>query len=128
MQFDGYLVKINGEIFPNAYIQFGSYNATPNQFQDMDSYRDAEGILHRNVLAHKSTKIEFSTKYLHLADKVSIQQFLKARVRITVEYWNDEDSEYQTGDFYIPDITYTIYRITENDIMYNPIRIALIEY
>lgn len=130
MAFAGYLLKINGTVFPNNLISQGGYKVTPNQRQDLDPYRDVVGLLHRNVLPHTPTKIELSTKFLHLEDKTLINQLLAGRDRMRIEYWNDETNRYETGTFYSPDTTYTYYKVDEElrDIMYEPIRIAFIEY
>ena len=36
MTFDGWLLKINGEIFPNDLIALESYKCTPDQIMDLD--------------------------------------------------------------------------------------------
>ncbi len=128
MAFAGYLLKINSTIFPNKYIQLDSYVSTPNQIMDVDSYRDADGVLHRNTLTHTASKIEFNTPCLNLADKNKLKIYIPTRKKLTLEYWNDDANAYTTGTFYVPDITYDIYHITSNDIIYKPIRIAFIEY
>ena len=128
MAFSGYMIKIGSNIFPSSFIAINSYKATPNQIIDLDSYRDSNGLLHRSTLPHKATKIEFNTPPLTLAQKIEMQSLLPARVKLALEYWNDEDNVYKTGDFYIPDITFEIYRHTANNIWYNPVRIAFIEY
>ena len=127
--FRGYLLKVEGKIVPGRFTQ--SYSSTPNQVQDMDSYQDVEGNLHREILPHTRTKIEFTTPHLWLEDKISLQSFFPNRhekPKMTVEYWNDEVNSYTTGEFYTPDIQYKVYRIKKNDIEYFPLRIALIEY
>lgn len=128
MAFQGYLIKINNVTFPLKYMSVDTYNTIPNQMQDLDSYRDANGVLHRNVLPHKASKIEFNTPHLYLSDKIALQEFFTDRKNVTVEYWNDESNTYQSGKFYVPDITYEIYQVTSNNILYKPIRIAFIEY
>lgn len=127
MPYQGYLLKVDGVIFPNSLIAFGTFSIMPNQRQDLNSYRDSTGYLHRNVLPHKITKIEFTTKVLHSDDKIMLQGILKNREEYQLEYWNDE---YQTGTFYSPDIKYEIYDIDKisGDIRYKPVRIAMIEY
>ena len=62
--FEGWILKINGEIFPNCLIALESYDCTPDQIMDLDPYRDGMGELHRNALPHTATSIEFSTPYL----------------------------------------------------------------
>ncbi len=128
-EFEGWLVKINGfDITP--YIHAGSYKATPNQRTDIDDYTDNLGTFHRNELPAKATKIEFNIKPVHLKTKIEIQSHFPSRSNALVEYWNDESNSYQIGEMYIPDITFEPYMIykEEKDILYNPIRIALIEY
>lgn len=127
--FQGYLLKIEGKILPMKYIQ--TYTVTPNQVQDMDSYRDVEGVLHREIVTHTPSKIEFTTPYLWLEDKKIFQSFFPSRnqnPKIAVEYWNDEGNDYKIGKFYMPDIQYQIYRVKNNNIQYQPFRVALIEY
>ncbi|MTK08456.1 MAG: hypothetical protein F8N38_15400 [Hungatella sp.] len=127
MSYQGYLLKVNGVIFPNNLIAFGSFSITPNQRQDQDSYRDSTGYLHRNILPHKVTKIEFNTKLLHESDKAELETILQGRDEYALEYWN---SGYQTGTFYSPDLKFDMYDIDKasGDIRYKPVRIAMIEY
>ena len=127
--FEGWLLKINGfDMTP--YIHAGSYKATPDQQTDVDDYTDGEGIFHRNVLPARATKIEFDIKPVHLIDKIKIQAAFPTRTEVSVEYWNDETNQYQTGKMYIPDITFEPYMVYRElgDVLYNPIRIAVIEY
>lgn len=128
MSFLGYLLKVNGTKIPMKYISHKSYSSTPNRIQDLDSYRDADGILRRNIVPHKASTIQFSTPYLHLADKKSLQALLPSRVKLTLEYWNDETNTYTSGVFYIPDVSYDIYSTTNEDIIYMPISYQFIEY
>lgn len=127
MSYQGYLLKVDGIIFPNSLIAFGAFSITPNQRQDLDSYRDSTGYLHRNILPHMPSKIEFTTKVLHDADRATLENILKTRDEFTLEYW---DTEYKTGTFYSPDIKYEIYDIDKvsGSIRYKPVRIAMIEY
>lgn len=129
MAFNGYLLKIGTSIFPSSFIQLDTYKSTPNQILDLDSYTDSNGILHRNILPARATKIEFNTPILTLDRKMALQALLpSSRVKFTLQYWNDDTNSYKTGDFYIPDITYEIKRHTSNNIWYNPVRIAMIDY
>ena len=129
--FEGWRIKINGTILPSKYIHAGSYKITPDQETDIDDYTDNDGIFHRNVLPAKATKIEFNIKPVRLVDFVIIKSILpKARQEVEIEYWNDWTMEYQSGRAYIPDISFEPYMDYPNinDILYNPIRVAFIEY
>lgn len=126
--FLGYLIKVGNTIFPNNYIAVNTYNSSPDQRTDQDSYTDGNGKLVRNILPHVRTKVTFNTvSELHLADKIVIQSLLK-RDETTLTYWNDEKNEYVEGKFYIADPTYPINRITDNDIIYDSISFEIIEY
>lgn len=127
--FQGYLLKIEGVELPNKYIV--DYMATPDQVQDKDSYQDVEGNLHREILPHTRSKLEFQTPIMSLEEKIEFQSFFpnrKANPKISVEYWNDEDNAYVTGYFYVPDIQFKLLMIIGNNIQYKPFRVALIEY
>lgn len=135
MAFEGYLMKSFGTIFPHKYIQISTYQTTPSQRQDLDSYQDSKGNLHRTVVPHDRSKIVFKTiDNLKLAEKQEIQAFFNGAMtnarerKVTLAYWNDEDNMYKTGSFYIPDVTYPIKRIMGNDIVYDSVEYHLIEY
>lgn len=135
MAFEGYLMKAFGTIFPHKYIQISTYQTTPSQRQDLDSYQDSKGNLHRTVVPHDRSKIVFKTMdNLKLAEKQEIQAFFNGAMsnarerKITLTYWNDEDNMYKVGSFYIPDVTYPIKRIMGNDIVYDSVEYHLIEY
>jgi hypothetical protein len=133
MAYAGYLLKVNGVIIPNKYILMGSYKPTPHQETDLDSYLDGDGYLDRSVLPHDRTKIEFNTiPYMTLSDKMEMQTLLptsrKKRIKLTVEYWDDENNSYDIGDFYVPPIEYIINDASDTDIIYDSLRIALIQY
>lgn len=60
--YDGYLVKIGASEIPTKYIAIASYYATPMQRQDLDSFRDNKGILHRDVVENMPSKVEFKLR------------------------------------------------------------------
>lgn len=121
---------MNGRKFPNKYIAYGNYKSTPDQKTDKDSYTDADGKLHRNILPHTATKIEITTPVLHLKDKMELQSYFPNTVEMDIEYWNDRTNEYESATVYVPDISFEYHTVFEEarDILYKPIRIALIEY
>lgn len=130
MAFEGWLLKINGVVFPNSLIKFNTYRSIPNQVTEVDSYTDADGRIHRNVYPHKATRIEFQTKTLMFEDKLKLKNLIPIRTELELEYWNDESDCYETGVFYVPDLTFEIYHIDRpnNTMIYNPVGIAFVEY
>lgn len=127
MSYQGYHLKVDGVIFPNSLIAFGTFSITPDQSQDLDSYRDSIGKLKRNVLPHKPSKIEFTTKLMHESEKQLFKDIMKNRDEYQLEYW---DSGYRTGTFYSPDFKFETYDIDKvsGATRYKPIRVAMIEY
>jgi len=130
------LIKLSNGKLPLNYIALESYAITPNQVMDLDSGRNAYGVLVRNVLSHTATKIEVKTPYLHEAEKVSLMTTLSgaysdsASRTLTIEYYDTTTSSYKSGTFYMPDIKFEIYNIdeTSGDIVYKPISLTFIEY
>ena len=130
--YKGYLLKFGENVLPNNY--FVEYSSTPNQRLDSDAERDNSGNLHRTTLPNGKTSILFSTHILHLEDKINLQKIINysivndAQRKCFVEYWDDEENNYNSGYFYIPDIEYNIMDASNTDIIYSPISIELIEY
>lgn len=58
MAYGGYLVKVGNYVIPMTFIKADSYKIS-HKIQDLDSYRDANGLLHRNALSHVPDKLEF---------------------------------------------------------------------
>lgn len=133
MSYDGKLLVI-GQLNITKYIAFNSYKITPNQRQDEDSYRDANFLLHRNVLEHTPSKIEWNSppmtnRQISFFNKLLKDNYLDYLQRkITATYYDPETDSYKKGVFYMPDAQYTIKFVKENEILYDPIRYALIEY
>ena len=53
---------------------------------------------------------------------------VERKVRLT--YWNSEIMDYASGEFYMPDIKYTISHVDQYrlNMVYDPFTITLIEY
>jgi hypothetical protein len=130
MAFNGYFIKANGNILPSYLIARKGYKSNPNIQQDLDSYRDGDGELHRNVLTHKPSKVWIKTiSPLMYSEKLIIQSVFPNREVATVEYWNDESNSYQTAKFYIPDIDFTIdYIDKKGRLVYTELEITLVGY
>lgn len=133
--YNGYLVKVNGTVFPMKYIAEKSYIVHPDQRLDLDSERDATGVLHRSVVGHMPNKIEFTTLSLNNSEVAEITRITglgpSNRSRdVTLELYNPETDGYETARCYIPNLDYTIDWIDNEGkiIHYSPIRYAFIEY
>lgn len=132
--FSGYLIKFGNTILPNRYIQLNTYQLIPNQRTELSAYRDQNNLLHRITSPNYKTTLKFQTVPLSLSDKIALQNQMSAGIinyaerKYQITYWNDESNSYITGEFYLPDVTYPIKKITSNDIRYSPISFEFIEY
>lgn len=139
MGYEGYLLKMsnpdsqNEEIeIPHKYMQYDSFKTKVNT-QDLDSYQDSEGYLHRTVLDHTQIKMEWNFPE---CDNIFLQELLNifrsiwgngperaCRCTTYVPEWND----YYTGIFYMPDPEFNIRSVSNGIVKYKSVRFALIE-
>lgn len=138
--FKGYLLMFgNNETGARRLSEYlaQSPTFTPNQRTEAEAYRDADNNLHRVTIDNHKTKIEFTTvPNLTLEQKQEIESIMKVGLineverKYSVTYWNDDISDYATGDFYIPDTSYSPIKIdtVKNTITYDSITYKLIEY
>lgn len=134
LAYNGYLIKFGNTVLPFKYIAAGTYKAAPSQTADLDSYRDANAELHRNVVRNNIAKIEWETPYLTDTEVMALMSIINAAMtsalerKVTVTFYQDDQGTYRTGNFYVPDITFTVYQANAYGVIYMPTRIALIEY
>lgn len=139
MAYSGYLIKLggsNGTELPMKYIKVEGYDITPNQRMETEAKRDVTGVLHRNTVTHTASKIEFNTPCITNAEANALMTLFRnawtnsTERKITLYYYDMENDSYKTGDFYMPDIKFSIDHIdnTRNIIYYKETRIAFIEY
>lgn len=134
MAYEGYLIKIGDYNFPLKYIRAESYSAT-NFGQDMDSYRDGDGVLTRNALSLQAPKVEFETRNMLTNEELTeilsnIQRNYTNAVekKASVEVYIPELDKYVTNDMYMADFEPTMYFANSKKIQYQSVRIAWISY
>jgi hypothetical protein len=138
--FDTYFVKVirasdNTAVpIPNKYISLTSYVSTPNQRQDLDSYQDNLGKLHRNTLDHTRSKLEWNTPPLFERELLSLQNILNSGIinakerKLKIIHYCFDTHTYEQGGFYMPDITFTPLLIRNGEVLMDKVRLAFIEY
>jgi hypothetical protein len=136
MAYAGYLLKIGDYTLPFKFIKAESYSPYIS-VADLDSYRDADGILHRNALPDRSTKVEWETpamldndEFGELMANIYAEFTNTNERRATVTMFVPELNGYVTQDMYMPDIKPTIYWHNKKTgkLQYNAIRLAFIGY
>lgn len=134
--FNGYLIKFikTNSLFPHEFIQRDTYKSTPLQRSEIKAYRDNNNYLHRVTSPNYKTKIEFSTYKLSLSEMRRLRNAVLSATdnqqerKIQLQYWDDELLAYRTAWFYMPDKTYSIISIKQNDIAYGAVPFTFIEY
>ena len=135
MAYEGYLIKIgyNSSLF-NNFIVFKSYKVS-KKILDVDSYRDANGLLHRQALEHLSYTVEFDLRPMKEASHAEIMEAITScftvpeERKLSVTFWLPETHEYVTADCYMPDPEITIIgEYNGTDLLYDKTTIKFIGY
>lgn len=139
MAFSGWLIKFGGVTLPNSFILADGWESTPNQRLEIDAYRDANALLHRETSGNFKTSLKLNIRRLSLKEMTAFKNVIglatlsvndKKQRKLAVNYWNDETLKYEYAEMYMPDVTYVIHNVNEekNSIEYNSFSIELIEY
>ena len=135
MAFQGWLVKFGDIILPNHYLE--GYEDDPNKRTELDSYRDSATLmLYRTTSPYYKSQITLPIRRLYYGEKIFLKSIIDAAMlneterKVAVTYWNDEEMDYKSGEFYIADIKYTITHIDaiKLNMVYKPFSIILTEY
>ncbi|MBO7676271.1 MAG: hypothetical protein J6S49_01980 [Erysipelotrichaceae bacterium] len=134
MAYSGYLIKVGNYTLPTSLIRAETYTVFKS-VTDLDSYVDANGILHRNALEHIANKVEFETipllsnvEFASLMNNLYSQMSDTLERKASVTLYIPETDSYVTQDMYMPDIKPTLYFADDEKIQYNQIRLAFIGY
>ena len=133
MAFNDYLIQVGSYQIPNKFIKYDSWSST-YETQDYDSYRDENGLLHRNALASRKMKVEFNTPYIYKSDFDTLMsgirgQFISAKEQdANVTAYIDEIADYVTQRCYLVNVNPKVAQNSPNGIIYQPTRICFIAY
>lgn len=134
MAYSGYLIKVGSYIIPLNLIKADTYSVFMS-ITDLDSYVDANGVLHRNALDHVANKVEFETvpqldheQFASLMNNIRGQFTVAKERKASVTCYIPELDSYVTQDMYMPDIKPSMYLASATEIKYNAVRLAFIGY
>lgn len=141
MAYAGYLIKVGTSSTDNSkyeiplkFIKADSYKIA-KKIQDLDSYRDANGELHRNALTHVPYKLEFecvpmltNTEISTVLTSIRGKFATAAERKLYVWAYNPEDDTYIEQFMYMPDIEFQMYYADTSMIQYDAVRLAFIGY
>lgn len=128
------LFKFGNLVF-DKYIKYDGYDQTPNARQDLDSYRDADGVLQRNALKHTATGIEFDTHAMWSEEfdpmvDAMVASYINFNERDAMcSYYDFETHTQKTGHFYLDSNwkTNVIWRRGDR-LLYGETHFAFVEY
>lgn len=135
MSYTGYLIKVGEYDIPtDKFIRAQSYKATLS-VMDLDSFRDADGVLHRTALSHRVNKIEFETPMgltnidmAELFGNIAENYTVPAERKFVGTFYVPELDDYVSQDMYMVDPAFNMHSVTDKIIQYKPVRIAFIAY
>ena len=133
MAFNGNLISVGSYTIPNNFIKYDSWSST-YETVDYDSYRDANGDLHRNALEGRKLKVEFSTPYMYKSDFDTLMSNIRSNFLSSVEQsanvtaYVDELGDYVTQKCYLVNVNAKIAQNSPVGIIYQPTRICFIGY
>lgn len=133
MAYQGFLVKV-GNTDISKYIEIPTFQVTPNQRTDLDTYRNGNNKLVREVSDHTITKIEFETGILQDTKMTELIKILEDNYTVPIErklnvtYFDVTSGEYSTIEAYMPDYTPRLISLSPGVLYYNHMRLAFIEY
>lgn len=120
---------------PHSFIDAGTVKIASNRRQDLDSYRDGDGILHRNALSHTATTFTFSTGYLYENEMQSLMEGLRNNYinynerDANCRYFDPENNCFKEGHMYLDSNTeWEIHCIVSGKKVYAPIKLTFVEY
>ena len=137
----GYLVKVGAYTVPFKYIKADTYQCVWETV-DFDSYRDANGMLHRDAVSdRKIMKVEWETPDMSDTEIGDLLTNIQSQYIVTqdsderkakacnVTAWMPEAMAYKSDKCYLTaDVNFTIRYADVNGLRYDPIRFAFIGY
>jgi len=125
--YQGYRIKINGNILDNQMIVRGSYSIQHTQ-RVIAEYYDQLGVRHEELSPRKTATISFTIREHGLNEHEEIMKLLEIENQVEVEYWDDKKIKYAIGYFKIENYKFGHQNAFKNDIRYKDTPITLREY
>jgi hypothetical protein len=130
--FQNYYLKLGNDTLSYEFITNNSYQGVLNTL-DVDSYRNANGDLVKNTVTTK-LKVEFETPYLYMNKKNELMNFIRSHFinsldrSLYITAYVDELDDYRTCKVYLVDPVFKIQQNSPQGIIYQPTRIAFVEF
>lgn len=132
--YKGYLMKIGNYIVPQKFMKAETF-ATTRNVQDLDSYRDNDGYLHRNALPHVPLSVTFETPDLktdteieELMSNIRINYLSAIERSFNADVYVQETNEYVQQKMYMAGNPFNLYSTSENKVRTKSIKLEFVGY
>ena len=136
MAYAGYLMRIGDfDITGARCIQFASYEVT-RKVQDLDPYRDANGVLHRNTLQNVPLTVQFdlmpgltNTELGEFLGGIQRNYINALERKVLATVYVPELDDYITQEMYMAEPAIKIRSITKDNVInYEAVQIKFVGY
>ena len=136
MAVNKYLINFGNDSEEFAHFIIAQSYHVSKKVMDLGSFRDADGILKRNVLDHVSYTISFNIRSVTNTELQKFLSIIRRRYsvskerKLSLKFYNPESDSYITQDVYMPDPDFIIDKIDldKNEIKYKETQIKFIGY
>lgn len=117
--YKGYLLKFGDYQLPNSFIS--EYPSVPSQRIEKKAWRDNAEDLHRVTSPNFKTTLTPVIRAMSLDESILFEEIKKQGLldhierKYHVTYWNREMLDYDSGEFYVPDIEYVLKHIADEE-------------
>ena len=133
MAFSGWLIKFGTMELPNRFLS--GYVSTPNQRLEISADRDGNAYLHRETSPNYKSTVKLEVMPMSEPEKILFKSIVDSGVsnarerKVNITYWNMETHNYDTADFYMPDIEYALSNIDSSGVPhYKGFSVELVQY
>ena len=126
MAYEGYRLKINGVIFPDSYMEKGSYQQTAGK-RVVEIWRDANLVEHEITTGVEKAEISFSVREHSTDEHDDLIYLLRPENGLQIEFWDDLLGDYRTGSFRRSKITFKHRNVDAGGVVYAATPVTLTE-
>lgn len=84
-KFNGWLIKFGDVTLPNSFLLADGWESTPNQRVEIDAYRDANILLHRETSPNFKTKLKLNIREMNLEERMAFDNAIGLATLPTTE-------------------------------------------
>lgn len=133
--FNGLWFQFGDYVIPKKYIKRDTYDTSPSQIQDLNSYTDGDGVTHRNALEHTKSQVQFTLLRMSEKEMAKIVDGMRKNFLNPLErdanctYYDMWIHDYKTVHMYIdPSTKFKLIEEVDGELEVNETQMLFIEY